>query len=87
MTRRATFADKACGDLYPDPRRPSPAKTFQVAPAISKCDWRIAQTPHPSGMLVAMADGSSRTLSPTIAASTYWALVTPSGGEPLPSDW
>ncbi len=61
--------------------------TFQAAPAIADCLSYFAQTPHPSGMLVAMADGSVRQLSPGIAPTTYWALVTPAAGDDPGGDW
>lgn len=61
--------------------------TFQAAPAVADCLSYFAQTPHPSGMLIAMADGTVRTLSPSVAPTTYWALITPAGGEALGSDW
>jgi prepilin-type N-terminal cleavage/methylation domain-containing protein len=64
-----------------------PGLTFQVRPTGSECDPRIAQTPYASGMLAAMADGSVRTLAPGISQDTYWAAVTPAGGEVLGSDW
>ena len=64
-----------------------PGLTFQVSPRVSDCDPLLAQTPHHSGMLAAMGDGSVRTLSPGIAPTTYWGLVTPAGGEVLGSDW
>jgi prepilin-type N-terminal cleavage/methylation domain-containing protein len=60
--------------------------TFQAAPAIADCLTWFAQTPHPSGMLVAMADGSVHQLAPDIAPATYWALVTPAAGD-TPGDW
>jgi prepilin-type N-terminal cleavage/methylation domain-containing protein len=50
------------------------------------CDPDLAQTPHPGGMLAALADGSVRTLRPAIAPQVYWGSVTPSGGEVL-DDW
>jgi prepilin-type N-terminal cleavage/methylation domain-containing protein len=61
--------------------------TFQVAPPVDNYDPRLAQTPYKSGMLVALVDGSVRTLSPRMAATTYWAAVTPAGGEVLGVDW
>jgi prepilin-type N-terminal cleavage/methylation domain-containing protein len=64
-----------------------PGLTFQVAPKVSACDPRIAQTPYAGGMLVALADGSVRTLSAGMSQATYWAAVTPSGGEILGADW
>lgn len=61
--------------------RGSRGRTFQVAPKIEECDYRIANTPHREGMLVLLMDGSVRLLNPRIAQTTYWALVTPDGGE------
>lgn len=62
-------------------------KTFQTAPAVDQCDPTVAQTPHAGGMLVAMMDGSVRTIAPGITESTYWAAVTPNGGETCGEDW
>lgn len=64
-----------------------PGKTFQAAPAVADCDPTVAQTPHPSGMLVALADGSVRILAPSVAPQAYWSAVTPAGGEAIGSDW
>jgi prepilin-type N-terminal cleavage/methylation domain-containing protein len=61
--------------------------TFQAGPPVGNFDPRLAQTPYKSGMLVALVDGSVRTLSPGMAATTYWAAVTPAGGEVLGADW
>jgi type II secretory pathway pseudopilin PulG len=92
--RRTTFADKNMGDVYPitDVSRATstgsvPGVTFQVRPRISDCDPSLAQTPHSGGMLVGLMDGSVRTLSPGMSAPTYWAAITPSGGEVPGSDW
>jgi prepilin-type N-terminal cleavage/methylation domain-containing protein len=71
----------------PTSRSSIPGLTFQAAPKVSACDPRIAQTPYASGMLVALADGSVRTLSAGMSESTYWAAVTPSGREVLGADW
>jgi hypothetical protein len=38
-------------------------------------------------MLVALMDGSVRTIAPHISEATYWAAVTPNGGEMLSRDW
>jgi hypothetical protein len=92
--RRATFADKEMGDVYPIPTEPKPTTigsvaglTFQVAPKQAECDPRIAQSPHTSGLLVALGDGSIRSLSSRMSESTYWAAVTPAGSEVLGPDW
>jgi prepilin-type N-terminal cleavage/methylation domain-containing protein len=89
--RPATFADKGRASVYPivtptGTRGSIPGKTFQVAPSSSECDWRLAQTPHRAGMLVAFADGGVRTLAPTISETSYWGMVTPQGGEPAGND-
>lgn len=79
----------------PPATRPSrPGATFQVAPAPAngrlfpprpprdgECDPALPQTPHRSGMLGGFADGSVRTLAPGVSPETFWALVTPRGGE------
>jgi type II secretory pathway pseudopilin PulG len=79
------------------PRRPG--ATFQTAPIAwrfdinnrrppgsGECDSTLPQTPHPNGMLVALADGSVRTISPRVSPETFWGAVTPAGGEVL-RDW
>lgn len=92
--RRATFADRELGDVYPltsgDPVRSDGSisgVTFQVRPRVSECDPRIAQAPYAGGMPVAVADGSVRILSSGMSPTTYWAAVTPAGGEIVGGDW
>jgi type II secretory pathway pseudopilin PulG len=63
-----------------------PGVTFQSAPAPKDCDPRLANTPHASGMLAALGDGSVRILAPSISEFTYWGAVTPAKGEIL-QDW
>ena len=60
---------------------------FQVAPSISDCDPRVPQTPHAGGMLVALCDGSVRTVAPSVTQYTFWAACTLAGGEVLGPDW
>jgi prepilin-type N-terminal cleavage/methylation domain-containing protein len=89
--RRSTIADRDIPirpDVYPvttgfPPRtEPSvPGKTFQVSPGLNECDPRVPQTPHASGMLIALFDGSVRTVSPAVDPSVFWGAVTPAGGE------
>ena len=90
IERVASFADRSAGDFYPGaPLVPTaiPSLTFQVRPTASDCDPRMAQTPYSGGMLVAMCDGSVRTLAGGMSSATYWGAVTPDGGEVLGSDW
>lgn len=61
---------------------------FQVAPRGSIiCDARVPQTPHTSGMLVCMADTSTRCIAGNVSSLTFWSAVTPQGNEILGSDW
>lgn len=81
-----TFADPMVGAELPVGGVP-PSVTFQVRPSLQECDPKLAQTPHSGGMLVSLLDGSVRTLSPGMSPATYWAAVTPTGGETLGRDW
>jgi prepilin-type N-terminal cleavage/methylation domain-containing protein len=90
--RRATFADD--GDVRPVTQGLPPVSgpsignfTFQVAPRVQDCDYELAQTPHQSGMLVGLADGSVRQLAPSISPAVYWGAVTPNRGEVLGEGW
>jgi prepilin-type N-terminal cleavage/methylation domain-containing protein/prepilin-type processing-associated H-X9-DG protein len=90
--RRASFADKEYGDVVPVTTNGSTIPsvsglTFQVRPPVAQVDPRIPQTPHSGGMPVGMADGSARILRPTLSERTFWALVTPAGGEVIQGDW
>jgi type II secretory pathway pseudopilin PulG len=89
---RATFAD--FGDTLPVTSGNPPVSgpewpgdTFQVAPALDACKWWVPQTPHRGGMLVALGDGSVRTLARGMSLPAYWGAVTPAGGEILGSEW
>ena len=64
-----------------------PSSIFQVQPPVSDCDPVLASTPHRSGMQVALADGSVRTLSPSISPATWWAACTPRSLDLLGADW
>jgi prepilin-type N-terminal cleavage/methylation domain-containing protein len=92
LDRRATFADRVLGDVYPISKGstsgPSvPGVTFQLAPALADCNPSVAQSASPDGMLAGLLDGSVRTLGPSISEPTYWGALTPSGGEILGVDW
>jgi prepilin-type N-terminal cleavage/methylation domain-containing protein len=64
-----------------------PGSKFQVQPREGNCDPTRAATAHASGIQVGLADGSVRTLAPSLSDTTWWFAVTPSGGEVLGSDW
>jgi hypothetical protein len=71
----------------PDPIGPGSKFQVQPTPFEGNCDPTRASTPHGGGIQVGLADGCVRTLSPGISGTTWWWLVTPSGGEVLGSDW
>jgi prepilin-type N-terminal cleavage/methylation domain-containing protein len=75
-----TFGVRVVGDRSKFQHRPTPYQS-------SACDPRLASTAHPGGIQVALADGSVRSLAPTIQPSTWWAACTPAGGEPPAPDW
>lgn len=55
-------------------------------PPVGFCDNNQPQTPHASGMIVGIGDGSVRTIAPAIGPGVFWSLVTPGGGEVI-GDW
>lgn len=95
--RRHSFADRECGDVYPQtangvagPARddfPLQQRMFQVMPRPKDCYRGVPTALHPSGLAVALMDGSIRTISPSVSESIFWALVTPNGGEVVGSAW
>ena len=54
--------------------------------SVPHCDYSLNQTPHPGGLLTALADGSARQLRPDISTVIFWGAVTPARGEML-ADW
>src|SRR5262249_40934394 len=60
---------------------------FQINPSSDTCNVAYAQTGHTGGMVVALADGSARSLSANISAGTFQNLCTPNGGEIIGPDF
>jgi prepilin-type N-terminal cleavage/methylation domain-containing protein len=60
---------------------------FQVAPAISACDWRVTQGAHSGVMVVGLGDGSVRGVNGGLSLATWVAACTPNDGGVLGSDW
>jgi prepilin-type N-terminal cleavage/methylation domain-containing protein len=75
---------KGVGPASPgDPRN----SRFQIQPnADGGCNPCLASTGH-SALSVVMADASVRNLSGDMDRFVWWALLTPAGNEPPPSDW
>ncbi|MGE5194633.1 MAG: DUF1559 domain-containing protein, partial [Deltaproteobacteria bacterium] len=66
-----------------------PGSKFQVQPSpfLGNCDPTRASSAHSGGIQVGLADGSVRTLNASMSGTTWWAAVTPAGGEVPGSDW
>ena len=63
-----------------------PGLTFGVAPRIKDAWSRTPNSPHPSGILVALFDGSVRVVRGAVSDEAWWSAVTPRGGEAIPLD-
>jgi prepilin-type N-terminal cleavage/methylation domain-containing protein len=67
------------------------ATKFQTNPTwagkTSTCDFRLPTAVGSGGILVGMGDGSVRVVNPSIDGVTWFAAMTPTGGEVLASDW
>lgn len=94
--RRASFADRGWHDVVPVVEgsppiaRPSvPGVTFRTRPPVvdAEADPHQLQSPYLNGLLVALFDGSVRTISPAVSEGAFWALVTRDGGEVIGGDW
>lgn len=67
-----------------------PLTHFQARPlpyASDRCSYWLPQTARPGGILVALADGSVRTIDDGVSSATWWAACTPAGGDILYGDW
>lgn len=60
---------------------------FQSAPRQDECDPTLPQSIDPAGITVALGDGSSRTVSPSISPETWWYASDPADGMALGADW
>jgi prepilin-type N-terminal cleavage/methylation domain-containing protein/prepilin-type processing-associated H-X9-DG protein len=65
-----------------------PCALFQVQPRwLTGCDPSRAQSPHPGGIQVCLADGSVRNVQAGIRETTWVQACDPRDGNPLGSDW
>jgi prepilin-type N-terminal cleavage/methylation domain-containing protein len=89
--RRGTFADMWYEtDVLPvtinGVTRPSvEGKSFRINATLQNCDKTIPNAPQ-GQLLVALMDGSVRSLAPGMTPEVFWGAITPDGGE-IPSDW
>jgi prepilin-type N-terminal cleavage/methylation domain-containing protein len=50
-------------------------------------DGNRANSPHTAGIMAGMGDGSVKFVSQGVSPNTWWAALTPNGGDILGSDW
>jgi prepilin-type N-terminal cleavage/methylation domain-containing protein len=68
--------------------RPSSSNgLFQIAPAANACNYTVLQTAHSGGIIVALGDGSVRSLSASISLQTWQYACNPSDGHVLGNEW
>jgi prepilin-type N-terminal cleavage/methylation domain-containing protein/prepilin-type processing-associated H-X9-DG protein len=60
---------------------------FQAAPTLAQCDNWLAQSGHPNGMNVALADGSVRFVLASVSQQTWANALVPNDGQVLGDDW
>ena len=57
-----------------------PGSMFQVRPDPATCDWHRASTPSGDAILVALCDGSARSLRASTAPGVWWSALQPNDG-------
>ena len=57
-----------------------PGSMFQVHANPATCDWNLASTPSSTGILVALCDGSARSLAASMAPAIWWSALQPNDG-------
>jgi prepilin-type N-terminal cleavage/methylation domain-containing protein len=63
-----------------------PGCMFQISPNPATCDWNLASTPSSNAILVALCDGSARSVAASISPAIWWSALQPNDGGPL-GDW
>jgi prepilin-type N-terminal cleavage/methylation domain-containing protein len=59
----------------------------QFQPTQAVADKRLSQSNHTASIVTGLADGSTRTISPSLSQLTWQYALTPADGNPMPSDW
>jgi prepilin-type N-terminal cleavage/methylation domain-containing protein len=63
-----------------------PGSMFQVGAQPATCDWNLASTTSSTAILVALCDGSARSLAASTAPALWWSVLQPNDGGVL-GDW
>jgi hypothetical protein len=87
----AFFGAQKTGAVGASPTASGATEIFQVQPTVALCDNTYPSGPPQSfytgGIQVGIADGTTRTIAPSISVNTWLYAITPADGTPLPSDW
>jgi len=67
--------------------KPPSAFFFTIAPKPGTANGNYPNSPHPGGINVALFDGSVQFKGAGTSGITFFAAMTPQGGETLASDW
>jgi len=60
---------------------------IQPSPWQTNCDYVRPSTGHPGGCLIALMDGSARTVTAAVSAGTWLNAITPDDGQVLGTNW
>jgi prepilin-type N-terminal cleavage/methylation domain-containing protein len=67
---------------------PAQLVPFQVQPKYAgNCNPYVPSTGHPGVINLCLGDGSVRNTIAEITGSTWWAVITPAGGDAVGGDW
>jgi hypothetical protein len=79
----------ACDYAGRYPNAIGPGSRFQAFPIPDspQCDPARAQAPRAGGILVVMADASTRIVSSNVDPNVWWWACTPDRNEAMPGDW
>ncbi len=81
---RASYLTSGIADTY---MTTGSAFQNQPTPYNSACIWGKPATPHSSALMVAMGDGSVRSVVPSVSALTWNLVCMPNDGQVLGPDW
>jgi prepilin-type N-terminal cleavage/methylation domain-containing protein len=79
----------ACDYQGAHPIAIGPGSKFQNMPYPDStiCHPALAQAPRPAGIMVVMADASTKLVSSNVDANIWWYACTPAQGEALTGEW
>jgi prepilin-type N-terminal cleavage/methylation domain-containing protein/prepilin-type processing-associated H-X9-DG protein len=69
------------------PGAPVPQIKPRLSGTTAICDGGVASSLHTGGINVALADGSVRFVGSSVNSATWWAVLTPAGGEVPGNNW